>query len=276
MRINLKSPVTRIGGKAMLTGWLKGFIPEHTVYVEPFCGSASLLFSKEPSKVEILNDLDGSLINIYRCIQNREKRAKLAELLQEMPYSRQVFNDLKYGADIPDEDTGRAARYFYLSRASFAGDTVRGGFAVPSVTGRNPARSYQNALNSLEDVAERLQGITIECLPYQEVIRRYDSPSTFFYIDPPYLESEHYYGNGFTIADHNELAAILRQIKGKAMVSHYDNDTYQSFYESFNCYRKQSFCGAFKSSGKEKPKTVECVFCNFKPEPAQLFPVNLN
>ena len=261
----LKSPVARIGGKAMLTGWLKGFIPEHTCYVELFAGSASLLFSKEPSKVEILNDIDGELINLYQCIQHREKRPKLAELLQELPYSRQVFNDLKYGADIPDEDIERAARYFYLSRASFAGDTIRGGFAIPSVTGRNPARSYQNALNSLEDVAERLQGITIECLPYQECIRRYDSPSTFFYVDPPYLENEHFYGNGFTVADHSELAAILHRIKGKAIVSHYDNDTYQSFYESFNCHRKQSFKGSFKSNGEGKPETAECIWLNYRP-----------
>lgn len=167
----LKSPVARIGGKAMLTGWLKGFIPEHTCYVEPFAGSASLLFAKLASRVEILNDIDGELISIYRCIQNREKRLKLAEMLNELPYSRQVFNGLKYGKDTPWGDIEKAARYFYLSRASFAGDTIRGGFAVPSVTGRNPARSYQNAINSLENAAERLQGITIECLPYQECIR---------------------------------------------------------------------------------------------------------
>ncbi|MCF6150409.1 MAG: DNA adenine methylase [Candidatus Kuenenia sp.] len=261
----LKSPIGRIGGKAMLTNWLKGFIPEHTCYVEPFCGSASLLFGKEPSWVEVLNDIDKTLVNLYRCIQNPAKRSKLVEMLQDLPYSRQVFNDLKYGTDTPADDIELAARYFYLSRASFAGDTVRGGFAVPSVTGRNPARSYQNAINSLEAVASRLRGVTIECLPYNEVIRRYDSPSTFFYIDPPYLESEHYYGDGFTVTDHFELAAILHQVKGKAMVSHYDNDVYRSLYQDFNCYHRRSFKGAFKSSGEKKPKTVECVWTNYRP-----------
>jgi len=174
--MNVKSPVCRIGGKAMLTGWLLRHVPSHTVYCEPFAGGASLLFAKPESKVEILNDIDNCLISLYRCIQNADKRAKLVQLLNETPYSRSVFDTWKYNKDVPAGDIEKAARYFFLSKASFAGDIVSGGFACPSVTGRNPAQTFRNAVDSLEYVASRLKSITLECLPYAEVIRRYDSP----------------------------------------------------------------------------------------------------
>jgi DNA adenine methylase len=69
----LKSPINRIGGKYYLTGWITQYIPEHTCYVEPFCGAGHLLFSKEPSPVEILNDIDNNLVNLYKVIQNNQR-----------------------------------------------------------------------------------------------------------------------------------------------------------------------------------------------------------
>lgn len=90
---------------------------------------------------------------------------------------------------------------------------VSGGFAMPSITGRNQAQSYYNTIDSLEHVAGRLRGVTIECLPYDEVIRRYDSETTLFYCDPPYHNAKHYYGNSFTENSHCRLAELLHSIK---------------------------------------------------------------
>jgi DNA adenine methylase len=260
----LESAISVIGGKSYLSKWLCSFLPEHVCYVEPFAGGAKLLFAKELSPVEILNDVDDNIVNLYRVIQNSEKRQKLINILDETPYARSVFQSLKHSK--PENEIEKAARYFYLCRASFAGDTKRGGFAVPSVTGRNPVQSFRNAVDSLDTIAERLRGVCVENLPYAEVIRRYDSEDTLFYCDPPYLNTEHYYGDRFTKDDHCKLNNFLHNVQAKVMLSHYECDTYNQLYQDWNKYTYESFKGAYKAEpGTEKPVTVECLYCNFQP-----------
>ncbi|SOH02808.1 DNA adenine methylase [Candidatus Kuenenia stuttgartiensis] len=263
-----KSPVNRIGGKYQLTGWLSKYMPGHVCYVEPFAGAGHLLFSKRPSPVEVLNDIDGNLISFFRVIKDTEKRQKLIETLENMPYARSLWQDIRTrwkAGDLPGDAIERAAWWFYLNRVTYGGDMQTGGFAMPSITGRNPAQSYCNTIDSLEHVAGRLRGVTIECLSYDEVVRRYDSPDSFFYVDPPYLNAEGYYGDSFTENDHYRLSELLHGIKGKAMISHYQNSLYESLYADFNRHEYQSFKGSHKSAGEKKPVTVECLYMNFKP-----------
>lgn len=256
-----------MGGKAYLTNWLCGFIPEHVTYVEPFCGASHLLFAKPLSQVEILNDIDDNLVNLYKVIQNDEKRQKLINILNETPYSRSVFRSWKYGDKTTLDDIEKAVRYFYLSKASFAGDVSFGGFACPSrSTRRNPARTYQNSIDALEHIAKRLKGVTFECLDYQKCIGGYDSEQSLFYIDCPYHRHEVYYGDTFTEKDHYKLSNILHSVRGKVMLSHYECDTYNELYSDWNKYTFQSFKGSHKSTGESKPKTQECLFTNFEPQ----------
>ena len=250
-----------------MTRFLSEHIPDHTTYVEPFAGGAKLLFSNEPSPIEILNDVDDNLVNLYRCIQDGEKRSRLIAFLNETPYARSVFQSWKHGDKMTLDDIEKAGRYFFLCKASFAGDVERGGFGIPSKgTGRNPAQSYYNAIDSIEHIAKRLRGVTIECLDYSDCIQRYDSEDTLFYCDPPYLNTEDYYGKGcFTLEDHHKLAELLHDIKGQAMVSHYANGLYDDLYKGWHRYEYQSFKGSYKSEGELKPKTLECLYTNFKP-----------
>lgn len=265
--MSLKSCISRMGGKAYLTHFLLEYIPEHLCYVEPFAGGAKLLFAKEASRIEILNDTDGDLVNLYRCIQNHEKRSKLINLLNETPYSRSVFQSWKYGNKTTLDDIEKAGRYFFLCKASFAGDVERGGFGIPSTgTGRNPVQSFRNSIDGLDTIAERLRNVCIENLDYADCIKRYDSPESLFYIDCPYYGAKDYYGDTFTEEDHFELSELLHGIKGHAMVSHYANSLYDDLYKGWYRFEYQSFKGSSKSTGGEKPKTVECLYCNFEPE----------
>jgi len=188
----LKSPVNRIGGKYYLAGWLSEMIPSHVLYCEPFCGAGHLLFSKTPSPVEIINDIDNYLVNFFMVIKDHEKRQKLIEILEYLPYSRSLWQEIRKNwkqGNLPQDEIERASQWFFLNRSTFAGDQKRGGFALPSVTGRNPAQSFRTAINAFEDIARRLRNVTVENLTYQECIERYDSPETFFYVDPPYLNT---------------------------------------------------------------------------------------
>lgn len=265
----LKSPVNRIGGKSFLAGWISEKIPGHVLYCEPFCGAGHLLFSKTPSQVEIINDIDGNLINFFRVLQYPRKRKYLIRLLNGMLYSREVWSILRQrwkAGDVPSGRTERAAQWFYLNRSTYGADMKRGGFALPSVTGRNPAQSFRNAIEGLDGIAERLRSVCIENLPYGECIKRYDSEDTLFYCDPPYLNAEHYYGKAnFALEDHRTLADLLHVVKGKVMVSHYSNELYERLYKGWHRYEYESFKGSHKSEGKEKPRTQEVLYTNFEP-----------
>lgn len=269
MIINLKSPVTRVGGKHFLSSWIVEKIPEHVCYVEPFCGAGHVLFSKPESKVEVLNDVDGHLIGFFQVIKDHKKRQKLIETLQYTPYSRQLWQDLRLNwkqGNIPNDSIEQASQWFYLNRSTFSGDQKRGGFAAPSVTGRNPVQSFRNSVDSLDTVAEWLRNVCIESLDYAECIQKYDSKDTLFFCDPPYYGSEHYYGDSFSQDDHYRLSDMLHSIKGHAMVSHYVNPVYDSLYAGWQRYEHSSFKGSHKSdTNEEKPKTTEVLYCNFKP-----------
>ena len=265
----IKSPICRMGGKFFLRDWLHGFIPRHTLYCEPFAGAAHLLFSKSPSKVEVINDIDGHLIGFFQVIKDREKRLKLVETLQYMPYGRSLWNELRSqwkAGDIPQDEVVLASQWFYLNWTCFGGDQRRGGFAAPSTTGRNPVQSFRSAVKTFEDVSERIQNVCIEHLDYADSIRRYDSPDTLHYIDPPYLDAGHYYGKDFTLEDHHRLSELLHTVKGMVMISHYADPVYDELYNGWNKYIFESFKGCSKaSSGESKPKTHDFLFTNFEP-----------
>ncbi len=233
---SVKSPVNRMGGKYFLRDWLVRHIPEHVCYVEPFAGASHFLFAKEFSQVEVLNDADNHLIGFFRVIQHSEKRQRLIDLLAFMPYSRSLWQEIRTRwkqRNVPSHPMEASAEWFYLNRTCFSGDQQSGGFAAPSATGRNPVTSFRNAVDGLDVVAERLRNVCIENLDFREVIRRYDSPQSLVYADPPYYGHEDYYRHGsFSRDDHHRLSDLLHNVQAKVMLSHYECDVYDSLYSA--------------------------------------------
>ena len=264
----IKSPISRFGGKFFIADWLARHIPKHNFYCEPFCGAGHLLFAKKSSQVEVLNDINGSLTGFFKLLKDDTKRSKLIQTLDNMLYSRRLWQEIRSQwrqGDIPRDEIERSAQWFYLNRTCFSGDQERGGFAVPSTTGRNPVQSFRNAVDCLKAIAERLRNVCIENLDYQDCIQRYDSETTLFYCDPPYWDSEHYYGDSFSHEDHHRLAELLHGIKAQVMVSHYSNELYDELYQGWNRYEYASFKGSHKADpGTEKPFTLECLYTNFE------------
>lgn len=270
----LKSPLCRIGGKHYLASWLSSFIPEHVLHCEPFAGAGHLLFAKKPSQVEIINDIDSHLITFFELLKDDTKRSKLIQTLDTMLYSRRLWQEIRKNwkqGNIPEDEVERSAQWYYLNRTCFAGDQRQGGFSVPSVTGRNPVQSFRNAIDGLDAIAERLRNACIENLPYVEVIKRYDSEDTLFYCDPPYLNTGGYYGKDcFALENHYRLSELLHGVKGKAMITHYQNSLYDDLYGGWNRYEYSSFKGSHKANpGTEKPRTTEILYTNFLPVKTQ-------
>jgi DNA adenine methylase len=207
-------PLPWIGGKRRVAKRLAALLPPHQTYVEPFCGGAQVFFNKNPSTVEVLNDLDGELVNFLRVCQLHHP-----ELLRYLEYSvpsRRWFEWYQDQDPATLTDVQRAARFFYLQKNSFAGRVHQRNFhyAVSKPSNYNAA-SFPEVLAA---VAERLHRVQLECWPYEKVLERYDRTDTLFYIDPPYVQAPWYRFN-FADEDFRTLAERLRSLKGQFLLS---------------------------------------------------------
>lgn len=203
-----------IGGKRRLAKHILPHFPAHTCYVEPFCGAAALYFLKEPAKAEVLNDINGDLVNLYRVLKHH-----LDEFVRQFRWSltsRQIFKWLQATPPEPLTDIQRAARFFYLQKNAFGGKVNGQTFGTAATA---PPRL--NLLRLEEDLSQahlRLAGTYIEHLDWAACIERYDRPTTLFYCDPPYWGTEGY-GVDFPLDQYERLADLARSIKGKMVIS---------------------------------------------------------
>lgn len=204
--------------------------PAHACYAEPFAGAAWVLFKKPESKVEVINDINRDIITLYRCLQWH-----LEEFVRYFKWalvSREEFERLKKAEPETLTDIQRAARFYYLQHTCFGGKITDSafGYSVASPSRLNLLRieEYLSAAHL------RLARAYVECLPYGELISRYDRRDTFFYIDPPYFGHENDYGKGiFGQEDFTKLADQLAGIEGKFLLSLNDTPEVQEVFNSF-------------------------------------------
>ena len=224
----MKGPLSYVGGKNRLASKIIALIPEHKTYVEPFGGGAQVLFRKAPSSVEVLNDIDGDLVNFYRVCQVHHE--ELLRCMQFMLLSRKWYDLLKNTPPESLTDIQRAARYFFLQKSSFGGMVARQSFAT-HVTKR-ASFTPKRTLKIITAAYERLQTVQVECLPFEEVIKSYDRAETFFYLDPPYYGISLYHFN-FSNDDFQRLASCLADIKGKFLLSINDHPEIRRLFSNY-------------------------------------------
>ncbi|MCR4144282.1 DNA adenine methylase [Alcaligenes faecalis] len=204
-----------MGGKRRLADKIFPFFPAHDCYVEPFAGGAALFFMRPtPAKSEVLNDINGELVNLYRVVQNH-----LEEFVRQFKWalsSREIFRWQQITRPETLTDIQRAARFYYLQQLAFGGkvDGQTFGTATTAAPGLNLLRLEE----SLSAAHLRLSGAYIEHLPWQKCLSMYDRPHTLFYMDPPYWDTAGY-GVGFEFQEYEAMAEQMRSIQGKAIVS---------------------------------------------------------
>ena len=210
----MTGPLSYIGGKNRLARHLISLFPEHTTYVEPFAGGAQVFFHKEPSAVEVLNDLDGEIVNFFRVCQWHYE--ELIRYLRFCLVSRKLYAQLSASDPCFLTDVQRAGRFFYLQKNCYGGLVLKRNYHY-CVTKR-PNYNVDRIPQIMQATHERLQGVQIECLPYEKILEQYDRPTTLFYLDPPYYGRKLYKFN-FTKEDFLALNERLRKLKGHFMLS---------------------------------------------------------
>ncbi len=203
-----------IGGKRRLAKRILPIFPAHECYVEPFAGGAALFFLKDQSDVEVLNDINGELVNLYRVVKHH-----LEEFVRQFKWaliSRQIYGWLKQTPEEILTDIQRAARFYYLQKMAFGGKVTNQTFGTATTS--PPRLNLLRIEEELSAAHLRLSRTYIEHLPWEGCIRRYDRPHSLFYLDPPYWGTEGY-GVGFGLDEYARMAGLAKSIKGKMVIS---------------------------------------------------------
>jgi len=274
----LRAPFPWYGGKHFMVNKLLPLIPKHHTYVEVFGGAANLLLAKEPSPVEVYNDIDSGLVNFFRVIRDKDKFKRFYEQVMLIPYSREEYYYCRDTWRDEEDDVLRAVKWFVAARQSFSG--VFGGGWGYSVSHSRRGMSgtvsgYLGAIETLPDIANRFLRVQIEHNDFRKIIAAYDTPNTFFYLDPPYvLETRiggEVYSNEMTLSDHEDLVDLLLHIKGKAMLSGYEHNVHKPLEQAgwikikieARCCATGTTKGTKHLQNKEngeKLKRTECVW----------------
>lgn len=262
-----------------MTAKLLPLMPPHRTYVEPFGGGASLLFAKEPSPVEVYNDLDTGLVHFFRVLADPALVPHLFWRCCHTPYSRTIFDDFRATWKTTDDPVERAYRWFVVARWSFSGSFAASFSTVVTASRRGMAETaskWLSVLDSFGALHERIMRVQIECQDWRVILDRYDTPETLFYLDPPYVADTRKsgsYAHELTAEDHAELVQQLLALKGMAMLSGYQSPVYEPLVQAGWEFKSwQTAChaaGRTRGSGLQgngsamaKQPRTECLWRN--------------
>jgi len=253
-----------LGGKHFLVKKLLPLVPSHDIYVEVFGGAAALLFAKERSRVEVYNDLDSQLVNLFMVV--RDRAGEFLRRLQLVPYSRELYEKWRVNLDegkITDP-VERAVAFYYCLKSAFAGKW-RAGWAFGR-KGASRANVWANSPKTIGAIAERLRGVHIDHLDFRRCIKNWDSSETFFFLDPSYPDTTQP-RLVMTEEDHKELATILDDVKGKWLLTYNDHPLVRSLYRRRGFVIQKIRCQLASrkwGQGARRSALVNLVIRNYK------------
>ncbi len=223
------SPLTYFGSKSRLAARIIAHFPPHHTYVEPFAGSGVCLLSKEPSRVEVFNDINGEVVNLFRVIRNPAQFQRLRAAAEATLYSRSEFELAFRQSKDPVE---RARRFLVRQRQSRTGLGERWSYckADSAVKMASAVRRWRAGIDRLPAIHQRLKTVQIEQADWRVILDRYDSDGALFYLDPPYPSSVRIsggYDHEMSLRDHRDLVHRVLKLKGKVVLSGYANPIYR-------------------------------------------------
>ena len=244
----MDSFISWIGGKKLLRKKiLEQFPADYSRYIEVFGGAGWVLFAEERKvDLEVYNDVNGNLVNLYRCVKYHPEAVQ--KELQFSLMSREMFFDARNQIEVRGmTDIQRAARFYIIIKESFGNDLKSFG-----CSGKN----LQGPIEYITDISKRLNKVVIENQDFEKILRTYDRPEALFYLDPPYYDAEHYYPDRFNPDDHKRLKDALDHIKGKFLLSYNDCPEIRNLYTGYTMIRTERINNLAAKSTKARYKEV--------------------
>lgn len=261
----MKTPITYYGGKQKLSALIVGLIPSHNLYCEPFLGGGAIFFAKPPSLVEVINDTNKEVINFYRVVQN--DFVSLEKEIRITLHSRDLHRKASVIYNNPDmfSEIKRAWAFWTLASQSFA-SIIDGswGFDISKSTTSKKIKAKREAFT--EDYAIRLQGVQIECADAIRIIKSRDSKQSFFYLDPPYFNSDCAHYDGYTKEDFEGLLKTGEKLQGKFLLSSYPSPLLDEYVKRNGWYQRkiqQKVSVANNNSSRGQKPKIEVLTANY-------------
>ncbi|MFD1884015.1 DNA adenine methylase [Paenibacillus wenxiniae] len=227
------------GSKWSMVDWIISYMPQHNTYLEPYFGSGAVLFNKEPSKLETVNDLDSNVVHLFRMIRDRPE--ELAQAVRFTPYARQEYMESYHpGDDINDIEK---ARLFlvrcWMARGAKTSDRTgwRHNISVDHCPNKPITRQWTEMPDKIMQITERLAAVQIESQPAVKLLERYRRDDVLVYADPPYIlqtRSKRMYKHEMNNDDHMQLLDTLDAHPGPVLLSGYDHQLYNERLRHWN------------------------------------------
>lgn len=245
----MKTPLTYYGGKQSLAKKIISLFPKHHLYCEPFAGGLAVLFAKEKSAVEVINDKDWRVVNFFKVLKT--KFPELKQLIDETPYSREIFDKASHVLNNPliFSDVERAWALWCSCSMGF-GSMIDAAWGYARKKGSAELRLNNKRENFLPELSTRLDIVQIECRDAVKVIKSRDTETSFFYVDPPYIDSDQGHYAGYTEEKYSELLECLSGIKGKFLLSSYPSKILDEFRKRNN-WKQRKFDMALSMSANK-------------------------
>lgn len=259
----MKPPISYYGGKQKLVSTILPIFPAHTLYDEPFAGGAAMLFAKEPSEIEIINDLNTEMVNFYRVM--KEDFISLQRMVNITLHSRKQHEHASVIYNYPElfDPLRRAWAVWVQATQSFASE-IDSTWGYDKTKNCTTKKIMNKALQFTEEYAIRLQNVQIECADAIYIIKSRDHEQAFHYCDPPYYNSHCGHYEGYTAHDFERLLQTLAEVKGKFLLSSYPSDLLEQYAQKHGWQQikiKQKVSVNAKS-GKLKDK-IEVLTSNY-------------
>ena len=258
------------GGKYSHLDFILPYLPEDaTHFCDVFGGSAAVLINRPPAPIETYNDLDSELVNFFEILRNHGE--ELLKAISLTPFSREEL--IRACNPKPDLSKFERARRFFVrarqTRTGLAQTSSEGRWAHCILTSRagmaGAVSRWLGSIDGLPEIVQRLQRVQIENAPAIEVIQRYDTKDTLFYLDPPYVHDSRgdskAYGYEMTDFDHIELSVILNSIQGRAVISGYNTSLYDKIFKNWT-----RIDAPIKTCNSSKGERQESLWLNFVPK----------
>lgn len=239
-------------------------IPKHKIYIEPFFGGGAVYWAKERSDFEVINDVNSNIINFYEVLKH--DFFKLRELVETTLHSRDVYKCALTIYSLP-QMFGRVQRawaFWVVTNQGFATKIGTWGYDRSGTR----AKALANKIEAFkEDLEERMRFSTIECNDAVKVIKVHDSVDSFFYIDPPYIESNQGHYGGYEEKHFVDLLNTLEKIEGKFLLSSYPSSILDDFIKSNKWHSKGVSKALTAGNGAKlntRGKKIEVLTANYK------------
>lgn len=263
----VKTPIAYYGGKQFILPYiLPRLWKERTLYCEPFFGGGAVFFGKEQDSNEVINDKNDRVVNFYRCVKDPEKCKALLLMADQSLYAQSLYNKARaiWRGEVDTSDVEAAWAFWFLSVVCFQ-HIIGASFGIEKNTRSKHTQEIIVKKQLLHEAADRFERTQIMCMDAVECIKKFDTEGSFFYVDPPYVGADQGHYKGYTQDDFDALLECLASIKGKFLLSSYENDKLTKMTKTHGWYteRIKSYTSYMNTGKQEHKLRTELLTANY-------------